>query len=43
MFSFGRKSKIVTEHVCACKKRIIDVELFRQKEFLMNSGNVWWV
>lgn len=29
--------------MCACMKHIIDVELFRQKEFVMNSGNVWWV
>lgn len=40
---FCKNSKAVTAHMLACKKCIIDAELFGQKDFLMNSGNVWWV
>lgn len=33
---FCKNSKAITVHMLACKKRIIDAELFGQKDFLMN-------
>lgn len=38
---FCKNSKAITVHMLACKKRIIDAELFGQKDFLMNSGKLW--